>query len=490
MAKQTMGKDKSGTFHPGKGKPSGINKQEGLGIHPTDPEKLEEYLDITEKYTVGEDELAPGVPLRHPNRNTSKGEDQYKGKENKDKSDKTTNESFTEEQPKVNAEEITGKLTKEIFSELASYKSNCCVTMYFGTHKSGVAVNEGFDIISFKNALQEVEMSLKAKKIPASTIDGMLKPGFDLIRQEDFWLGLNKGLAVYIADGYFKYLKLPMLVENKIVCEPTFYVTPLVPILSTNEYFYLLVISKQQVKLFKADAFGMEHIPVEQLPQGGLDEVKRLSDKDATTWRTGSRGGNGGANFHGIGGGNPDDKSNIATYFEVVDDILFKKIFNKENAPLLLAGVEYLIPIYKSACDYHNVWPDALTGNHEYDDTPNLYEQAKKIMQPFFEERKRKALNQYGNRSATQLTSSSLTEVVSASYYGRVSHLFVQKGAHSWGTYDEMSTEFQFHNSPDEGGDDLIDNAVEKTLMTGGEVYVLDKEEMPFDSQIAAIFRY
>jgi hypothetical protein len=74
MAKQTKGKDDNGSFHPGKGKPSGANKEENLGLQSTPPEKLDEYLDITEKYTVDDDELAPGVPVRHHNRNTSKGE--------------------------------------------------------------------------------------------------------------------------------------------------------------------------------------------------------------------------------------------------------------------------------------------------------------------------------------------------------------------------------------------------------------------------------
>lgn len=69
-----MGKDANGTFHPGKGKPSGANKEEGLGIQATPPEKMDEYNKITDKYTAGADELAEGVPVRHPNRNTSKGE--------------------------------------------------------------------------------------------------------------------------------------------------------------------------------------------------------------------------------------------------------------------------------------------------------------------------------------------------------------------------------------------------------------------------------
>jgi hypothetical protein len=69
-----MSKDQQGAFHPGKGKPSGANKEEGLGLQATPPEKLEEYLDISDKYTSDADELAPGTPVRHPNRNPSKGE--------------------------------------------------------------------------------------------------------------------------------------------------------------------------------------------------------------------------------------------------------------------------------------------------------------------------------------------------------------------------------------------------------------------------------
>ncbi|MGI8633771.1 MAG: hypothetical protein ACR2KZ_00060 [Segetibacter sp.] len=44
--------------------------------------------------------------------------------------------------------------------------------------------------------------------------------------------------------------------------------------------------------------------------------------------------------------------------------------------------------------------------------------------------------------------------------------------------------------TPNEGGEDLIDNAVEKTLANGGEVFLLDREKMPAKSQLAAIMRF
>jgi hypothetical protein len=280
---------------------------------------------------------------------------------------------------------------------------------------------------------------------------------------------------------------------EELVIEPSFFVTPLIPVMASSEYFYLLVISKQCAKLFKADAWGMQRVAVE-LPQS-IEEVKRVSGNDATTFRTSESGRRAPAasqvgSFHGAGGGNPDGKDNMLVYFEAVDDILWDKVLHNENAPLLLAAVEYEIPIYKSACDYHNIWPVALTGNYERAETGALYQEAKQVMQPYFDQRVNKALELYMNNSANGKTSSIAADVIPAAYYSQVSHLFVCRGEHIWGTFDEMSNELKFHNEPGNTGEDLLDNAVEKTLANGGEVFLLEKEKMPAETQIAAIMRY
>ncbi|TDH21442.1 hypothetical protein EXU57_19800 [Segetibacter sp. 3557_3] len=493
MAKQTMGKDDNGVFHPGKGKPSGINKEEGLGIQATPPEKMDEYLEITDKYTIGEDTLDPSVPVRHPNRNTSKGEDTYKGKENKVESNKSNNQTFDEDRTQTEVEELPGVLTKERFTELANYNNDCCISLFLGAHPAGVEVNEHFDVTNFKNQLQEIARRLKDKGYDQTFIEPLLEPGYELVRNEQFWTSLSPGLAVFIAKDYFKFIKMPVVPSEELVIEPTFFVTPLVPLMMSKEYFYLLVISKQCAKLFKGDAYGMQIVPVE-LPQS-IQEVKRLSDSDATTFRSGSSGARAprqsqeGA-YHGVGGGNPEDKDNILVYFEAVDDMLWDEVLNKENAPLVLAGVEYEIPIYKSACDYHNVWPEALTGNRDRQETKALYEEAKALLKPFFDQKLNRALETYGNNSANGLTSSIAADVIPAAYYSQVSHLFVCKGEHIWGTFDEMANELLFHDTPDEDGEDLLDHAVVKTLANGGEVYLLEKEQMPSESQVAAIMRF
>ncbi|MEJ7738650.1 MAG: hypothetical protein WKF97_14570 [Chitinophagaceae bacterium] len=484
-----MGKDKTGKFHPGKGKPSGINKGEGLGLHPTPPEKLEQYSDLSDKYTQGADVPEPGLPFRHPNRNTSKGQVPYKAKENTEESNKSKNETFTEVQGAVVPEELPGILSRELFAELASYSSGCCVSVFFPTHKAGVEVNEHFDPIIFKNALQDIANKLKEKDIDQVSIEKMLEPGYELVRNDAFWRNLSAGLAVFLSDGFFKYIKMPLAPSGEIVTDTSFYVSPLVPVMTTKEYFYLLVISKKQAKIFRADAFGMEYLPIEEIPNV-IEEVTGPDKDDETTLKTGGRGGTGGANFHGIGGGNNDDKTKMATYFEAVDDVIWKQLLNKETAPLLLAGVEYLIPIYKSACDYKFIWEDALTGSHEHEDISSLYPQARAKMEPYFKQRLTKALEQFGNKSATALTSSIAADIIPASFYGKVSHLFVQKAEHIWGLFDEHANEIWFHDNLEQGSEDLLDHSVVKTILNGGEVFLLDRDEMPADSVVAALMRY
>jgi hypothetical protein len=301
---------------------------------------------------------------------------------------------------------------------------------------------------------------------------------------------MTAGFAAFISDGVFKYMKMPVAPKEEILINTSFYITPLLPVIGNTDYFYLLVLSKKQATLYRGDAFGMYPVIVDELPNG-VDDVVHIEEKDdQKLWRTGSSGAGGGANYHGIGAGKPDDKENIAMYFDEVDETLFKYVLNKENVPLLLAGVEYLIPIYKSVAKYKPIWDNAITGSHEHEDINSLYQLAREKMAPYFEERHTKALTAYWNQSATALTSSTPSAVIPAAHYKQVWHLFVQKDEHIWGTFDEMNNKLIIHDTQQEGDECLIDKAVIKTILNAGDVHVLPKEKMPAQSKIAAVMRY
>jgi hypothetical protein len=270
----------------------------------------------------------------------------------------------------------------------------------------------------------------------------------------------------------------------------TFMLKPLVNAMTVKEYFYLLVISKKQAKLFKADAFGMQQVEIAEMPNGITDVVHFEEKEDQKLFRTESGAAGQGAAFHGHGAGKPDEKQHIALYLEEVDETIWKEVLNRENVPLVLAGVEYLLPIYKSVSHYNNIWQESLTGSHEHDDLNALFKEARALMEPYFQERTKKALENYGNQSATALTSSIPADVIPAAHYSRVWHLFVKKDQHIWGTFNEMENILNLHDEKQEGDECLVDKAVIKTILNGGDVHFLNPEDMPADSTIAALMRY
>src|SRR5690606_19297089 len=228
--------------------------------------------------------------------------------------------------------------------------------------------------------LQQIVGLLKARGYDQTFMEKLLKPGYDLYRDDQLWYNMSPGLVVFIADGTFRYMKMPYAPKDELLVNTSFYVTPLLPIMMNVDYFYLLVLSKKQAKLYRGDAFGMTNVPVPELPHG-VDDVVHIEEKgNQRLWRTGSSGGGSGANYHGTGAGKPDQKENLAMYFDEVDETLCGSVLNRETAPLLLAGVEYLIPIYRSVAKYKPLWDDPIIGSVEHEDMKALYRMAREKM--------------------------------------------------------------------------------------------------------------
>ena len=488
-----MGKDREGRFHPRKGKPSGVLR-EGTGLQPIDTSSFEEQLEIAEKYTEGEEKPASNVHLRHPNRNVDKREERQKSRESQrfgNAWNKTVNETLNAERSAANAEEWPAFLTKEQFATLANYQRELCISLYIPANSAdSVEANRQKDFIGFKSKLQQLTALLKERNIDQTVIESMLKPGYDLVRSEDFWANLSQGLAVFVADGFFRYIKLPVTPKEELLLNSTFYLTPLIPVITSKDYFYVLVLSKKQATLYRADSFGMQHVPVKGMPNGVEDVVHFEQKDDEALFRTETIGAGSGASYHGIGTGRPEPKANLAMYFDEVDETLWNEVLHNENVPLLLVGVEYLIPIYKQVAKYKPIWEGAVTGNHEHENITSLYQQVREKITPYLQERETKALNTYANQSATGLTSSIVEDIIPAAYYGRVSQLFALKNEHIWGSFAEMNNQLTLHPSQEEADECMVDKAVIKTLMNGGEVFILPAEKMPGGSKLAALMRY
>lgn len=486
-----MGKDKNGKFIPPKGKPTGNGKEDNLGISQSlSPEEIEKNLDITDKYTNDSDSLAPSVHLRHANRNVHKKTTEQKNDADDTVPDKTVSDTFRPDHPAAKVEELPYLLTKDNYEQLAAFRSDCCVTLYMPTHQWGKEINEKEDLIRCKNLLQEAHLQLKEKGMPETAIRELLQPGFELVRDEAFWQTQRSSLALFFSKGQMQYIRLPLAAEEKLYINNHFWLLPLAPLWNAgNNNFYLLVFSKHHAQLYQGDEYGMQPVEIPDMPRGMADVVHYEEKGNEQLFRTGSSAAGRGANYHGMNS-NPDHKTDIALYLEEVDKTLWKSVLSTSTTPLMLAAVDYLIPIYKSVSRYAYFTDETLTGNFEHTSPSLLFEQVKEKLSAYFNRGVQQAMNNYYNHSADALSASIPADIIPAAYYGQVAQLVVPKDMHLWGRFDAAANQLELHDTPQPGDECLVNDVVAQTLLHNGEVWVTDRSQLPEGASMAAVLRY
>ena len=195
------------------------------------------------------------------------------------------------------------------------------------------------------------------------------------------------------------------------------------------------------------------------------------------------------AQFHGHGVGSDDAKDRILRFFQQVDRGL-RPILPSDRAPMVIAAVDYLLPIFQRATTYPHVLDQTIAGNPEEIHPKDLQEKGWEIVAPHFERELHDRILAYGDLTGSGRTLSSLTEIVKAAVHGRVEVAFVPLGVHWWGRYDPGTNEVIEAEDGRLGCMDLIDFAAAQTLINGGVVYAMEPEKMPVKVLAAAILRY
>jgi len=381
-------------------------------------------------------------------------------------------------------------ITKQEFEELSQHQSEYSISIYLPVHESGVEVNEKQDLIVFRNLLSQAVTELMQHGMPAQKAAQFMEPATALIKDETFWFRLSKGLVLLISRDFFKALHVPISVKAGVYINSSFHLSPIVQLFCDCPYFYLLVLSKKSASFYRGNRYGMDLLDIEGLPQGVNDVIHFEEKSERKLFRMAGTGVGGHASYHGHGSGLSDEKEYISQYLKEVGQTLEKEILANEQAPLLLAGVEYIVGIFKQVSHYKHIVEASLTGSYEHVDVSSLFQKAHPLVKPYIQQNSKKALQNYYNQLTTSLTSSMPDKVIPASYYKQISTLFVEQDAHVWGKFDEDNNKLEINETKHINDECLINKAIINTLKNGGEVYVLEPERMPNAAVIAAILRF
>jgi hypothetical protein len=364
-----------------------------------------------------------------------------------------------------------------------------CISVFMPAHRA--APENQQNPIRFKNLLGEAEPQLLASGLRTPEVEKRLKPAQELLNNRSFWQHQSDGLSVFISPQTSRYYRLPLEFDELVVVTNRFHIKPLLTLFSGNGRFYLLALSQNEIRLFQGTRFSISEVELEGVPESIDQALKYDHPEKQLQFHTRTPGGTGdrAAMFHGHGVGTDDAKQNIFRYFRQIDKGLHN-LLKEEQAPLALAGVEYLLPIYRQANTYPYLAAEGITGNPDELSAKELHGRAWSVVQPLFLKAQDEAATRYKQLVGTGLASKDLKAIVSAAYHGRVESLFVPVRIQEWGTFDADANVVHLHQDAEPDDEDLLDLAAIQTLLHEGTVYAVKSEEVPDGAVLAAVFRY
>jgi Bacterial archaeo-eukaryotic release factor family 7 len=385
-------------------------------------------------------------------------------------------------------------LSKCELRSLLNRQKGICVSIFLPTRRAGVDSQQ--DVLRLRHLIRDAENRLLLENMRSTAVEKLLEPIRSLLDDGDFWLHAGDGLAIFRSSELLHSYRLPYSFIEQVIVSDHFYLKPLLPLLTNNGRFYILAISQNQIRLLEGTRYSIQQVELpEEVPES-LAEALKYEEAENEVWlyssssgATRGKGGRRPAIFYGQGVGHDDSKDHLLRYFQQINRGLHE-LLRDEKAPLVLAGVEYLFPVYRQANTYPYLLDQGVAGNPDKLSSEELHKRAWAVIQPYFRKAQEESAAQYRDNVGTERTSDNIREIMPGAYYGRVSSLFVAIDVELWGIFDPTSNTIHVHKEPRFRDDDLLDEAAAQTLLQGGSVYAVEHTKVPGQAVLAAVFRY
>ncbi len=373
---------------------------------------------------------------------------------------------------------------------LMGERGNLCVSLYMPTHRAGTQTKQ--DPIRFKNLLKQAEDRLTDNGLRGKAAEKLLAPAQRLLEDDRFWQHQGDGLAVFASPSTFRYYRLPFEFTELVVVTDRLHIKPLLTLLSVDGRFYILAFSQKNVRLLQGTRQRVAEINLDSMPRSLADALGQEEREKQLQFHISTPGSS--PIFHGHGGGGADEsirKKDLLRYFKRIDKGL-QEVVCAERAPLVLAGVDYLLPIYREANTCAELVKEGIVGSPDGLSAQELHDRAWALLEPHFQRAQDKAAAQYQEFAGTGRASHDVKTIVSSALHGRIDSLFVAVGIQQWGVL-ENGGDVELHDVRQPGDQDLLDLAAVETLAHAGSVYAVDADSVPkpsAGSSVAAVFRY
>lgn len=361
-------------------------------------------------------------------------------------------------------------LTLEALRDAAGQQGPC-LTLEIPDRHPGVIEPSRATLV--RGMARLAEDKITEQKLDAASL---LQPIAAYASQADAEEG-GPGVALLCAPGFLSALAVQGIAESRVTLSRYFNLAPLMRSASEPHDFYVLGLSRKNLRFFRYQHGHCEQIDLPTGVPANMEAALDLDQPDHTA-RNRSASGNSTGSLHAVPFGTSPDReaagARLHHFFQMVDRGL-------KDLPVLLAGVHEEVAAYRRAAHSRHLWETEIHGNIDFLTPAEIAEHASTAARAHYRCKGQSVLASYQEMPDRKRTCGTVRTVLSAAMDGRVHQLCAAEDTGFKGPLTGQGGMEQ---------EDLVNAAIVETLRHGGEVFMLPPDDMPEGAPLAAILRF
>ena len=363
-----------------------------------------------------------------------------------------------------------------------------CLSVYLPTHRTHPENQQ--DPIRYKNLMTALEESL-LREYDSGQSKALLESFHGLAEDADFWSHTWDGLAVFGAADLFQVFKLQQSVPALAIVARSFHLKPLLRAQQYNDRYQILSLNRRDIKLFEGSRTQLDEIDLASDVPATISEAlgSELTEPHQTVASYGGTG-LGSAMRHSHGSKRDEVEVDEERYFRAVDRAIFEHYSRPSGMPLMLAALPEYHALFHRVSHNTHLMKDGIEIDPTSLSLDQLRERAWSVVEPEFDARLQKRIDEYEHAKANGLGLDVLAKVATAAAQSRVGSLMVAADKRVPGKIAADTGELALSKLENPEVDDVLDDLAELVLQRGGEVVVIPEDKMPSTTGAAATLRF
>jgi hypothetical protein len=357
---------------------------------------------------------------------------------------------------------------------LITERADACVSIYLATTPQTQHV--GSSQIEFGNLSTEASRQLSAIGFDKRRLAMIEEELADLRGDDEFWRLQANSLAVLATADRIRTFRMATAVTSTVEVSDRFLLKPLLRAIVFPQHAFVLALSENSVRLIEvfAEQAPMP-IKVPDLPRSAADAVGRASVNNLT---------------QGTRIANSQGQNVLLKQYVRQVDACLRPVLAGRDTPLILAATEPLASLYRAASSYPALAAQGIVESPDRLKDHELAQAARTILDRVYADAVDAAKALFRTRLGQRRATTDLGEIAHAATHGAIEHLAFDLDTTLPGTVDDDTGTITLAASPSALTYDVIDEIVDRAILSGARYLGVRKDDIPEGAAMAATLRY